>query len=555
MLSHLTVSNYTTVANLELDFSGGMTVITGETGAGKSVVLDALALVAGGRSDSKAVRSGAQRADIHAIFDISRNCEAQSWLKAHDLHDGNDCLLRRVITAEGRSRAYINGQPAPIQNLRNLGAMLIDMHGQHEQQSLLKRDTHRQLLDCYAGAEALAGDVKDAYRRWQTSLADLERRQSQSDEQHAHAQLLEYQLNELHELQLQDGELQQLELQQKRLSNSEAVLQACHQALGLCENDDGNNLLDLCSQAHQLLTPFSSHGKELGEAMDLLASARIQLQEAAYNIQAQIDGQTIDPVELQQVEQRLSSLYQTARKHRVSTDELIGLRDRLQQEFDALQNDEQLLDELQAETDLHCHRYLKLAVELSEQRELAAGKLAGLVNQQLKALNMAGCQFAVKLNPLADDRHGQHGKESVEFLISTIPGQTPQPLNKVASGGELSRISLAIQVITASKSSIPTLVFDEVDVGIGGAVAEVVGQLLRKLSKHSQILCVTHLAQVAAKGHQHLGVRKLARKKSVATELNELRNDDKVNEIARMLGGIQITEQSRAHAQEMLAAS
>lgn len=553
MLTQLTISNYTTVELLELDFRGGMTVITGETGAGKSVMLDALALVVGGRADSKAVRNDAPRADINAIFDIRKEAVVRRWLKERDLFDGDDCLLRRVITSEGRSRAYINGQPAPVQDLKNLGALLIDIHGQHEQQSLLKKESHRQLLDSFANSSELASEVASAHYGWQQAVRQMALLRNGVNEQHAHAQLLEYQLNELLDMQLEPGELATLEQQQKRLSNGESILHDCNVSLSLCESGEQHNLLSACSQVQQLLEPHAEHCRGLRESMDLLASARIQIQEAAYNIQAQVDDLELDPEELKNVEQRLSALYQMARKHRVNADELIELQDRLQTECDSLQRSDEHLEELQAEADLQCHRYLKLAVELSERRKPAARKLQTLVNQQLKRLNMSGCQFEVSLTPLTDDQRGAFGKESVEYLISTIPGQAAQSLAKVASGGELSRISLAIQVITASKSSIPTLVFDEVDVGIGGTVADVVGKLLRTLSKHSQILCVTHLAQVAAKGHQHLGVRKLSKRKKVATELSVLQNDDKVNEIARMLGGMSITEQSRAHAKEMLA--
>lgn len=555
MLMQLTVSNYTSVENLELDFRRGMTVITGETGAGKSVILDALGLVVGGRADSKAVRNGAPRADIHARFDVSKAERVQRWLKERDLHHEEECLLRRVITSEGRSRAYINGQPSPVQDLKALGGLLIDIHGQHEQQSLLKRETHRQLLDSFANANELADEVADAYHAWQNALRQLETIRNGANEQHAHAQLLEYQLNELLEMQLQHKELDSLEQQQKRLSNGQAILDACQRSLNLCQDDEQHNLLSACAQVQQCLEPHAAHYRGLREALDLLASARIQIQEAAYNLQAQTDELELDPEQLQAIEQRLGSLYLLARKHRVPAGELPELQQRLQAEFDQLQRGDELLDELQAEVDLQCHRYLKLAVELSKQREPAARKLQALVNQQLKTLNMAGCHFEVRLTAVSDEQRGRFGKEHTEFLISTIPGQDPQALAKVASGGELSRISLAIQVITASKSIIPTLVFDEVDVGIGGSVGDIVGALLRELSQHSQILCVTHLAQVAAKGHHHLGVRKLSKRKKLATELSVLSKQDKVDEIARMLGGMSITEQSRAHAMEMLGAT
>lgn len=552
MLTQLTVNNYTTVETLELDFSGGMTVITGETGAGKSVVLDALALVVGGRADSKAVRSGANRADVHALFEIATAEEAQHWLAAHDLQDGDECLLRRVITSEGRSRAYINGQPVPVHDLRALGSLLIDIHGQHEQQSLLKRDTHRQLLDSFAGCTELSAKVSTAWQSWQRATREADQLSRRVDEQSAHAQLLAYQLNELRDMQLQENELASLEQAQKRLSNSEDILEACNQSMQLCESDDSNSALSLCAQATALLEPHVELCTGLREPLDLLASARIQIQEAAYSLQAQLDELDLDPETLKTTEQRLGSLYELARKHKVKAEELPALQQGLNQEWQQLQRGDEALEELSAEAELQAHRYKKLAKQLSSQRKPAASKLQTLVSQQLKTLNMGSCEFEVSLSPLDEAHYNAQGLESIELLISTIPGKAPAPLGKVASGGELSRISLAIQVITASKSCTPTLVFDEVDVGIGGAVAEVVGELLRKLSRHSQILCVTHLAQVAAKGHQHVGVRKFSSRKRVATELNVLQNDDKVNEIARMLGGLSITEQSRAHAAEML---
>ncbi len=552
MLTQLTINNYTTVEHLELDFRAGMTVITGETGAGKSVMLDALTLVVGGRADSKAVRNGCARADLHAIFDVSGNPAARQWLSERDLFDQDECLLRRVITSEGRSRAYINGQPAPVHDLKSLGAYLIDIHGQHEQQSLLKRETHRQLLDSFANATDLLSDVAQAYHSWKSAARQLEQLKSGAREHDAHVQLIDYQLHELLDMQLQEGEVAQLEMQQKRLSNSEAILQSCQQALEICDGSEHLNALSACNQAQQLLSPHVAHCEGLRESLDLLASASIQIQEAAYSIQQQLDDLDMDPEALQHIEQRLSSLYNLARKHRSNPHDLMELQNNLQAEFDSLQRSDEHMEELQAEADLQCHRYLKLATELSELRAPAARKLQTLVNQQLKRLNMSGCKFEVALQALVDEQRGAFGIENAEFLISTIPGQAPQALSKVASGGELSRISLAIQVITASKSSIPTLVFDEVDVGIGGTVADVVGKLLQKLAEHSQILCVTHLAQVAAKGHQHLGVRKLRSRKKVATELSVLQNDDKINEIARMLGGMAITEQSRAHAMEML---
>ncbi len=555
MLTHLAVNNYTTVKKLELDCKPGMTVITGETGAGKSVMLDALSLVIGGRADSKAVRHGAERTDIHAIFDVSQLTEVKRWLSARDLQQDDECLLRRVITREGRSRAYINGQPVPVQDLKQLGHNLMELHGQHEHQSLLKKETHRQLLDSFAGQSELSEAVTETFQQWQKARRHLLKLQSAADENSAQAQLLQYQVAEFDELSIGEGEFAKLEQEQKQLSSGEDLLAACQQSLALCETDDTLNLLTACNQLQQLMSPFANHDPALQEVCDLVSNAGIQIQEAAYALQARIDGVDLDPAQLQAVESRLGQLYAVARKHHVAPAKLVETSKRLHAEYEQLRSSDTQLEDLQAEIDLHAHRFQKLAQELSQKRATAAATLAGKVNQQLKKLAMADCHFDIRLTPLAATDFSAHGLESVEFMISTIPGQPPQALNRVASGGELSRISLAIQVVTAKHNkTIPTLVFDEVDVGISGGVAEVVGALLRQLGMQCQVLCVTHLAQVAVKGHNHLGVRKFTRRKQVATELSILEDDAKIEEIARMLGGIAITDQSRAHATEMLTA-
>ncbi len=555
MLTHLAVNNYTTVKKLELDCKPGMTVITGETGAGKSVMLDALSLVIGGRADSKAVRHGAERADIHAIFDVSQLTDVKQWLIARDLQQGDECLLRRVITREGRSRAYINGQPVPVQDLKQLGHNLLELHGQHEHQSLLKKETHRQLLDAFAGESDLSQTVAQVYQQWQQARRHWQKLQASADENSAQAQLLQYQVAEFDELSICEDEFATLEQEQKQLRSGEELLAACQQSLVICETDDTLNLLAACTQLQQLLTPFASHDPALQEICELVSNASIQVQEAAYALQSRIDDVDLDPAHLHTVESRLSELYAVARKHHVAPADLLETSKRLHAEYEQLLSSDTQLEDLQAEIDLHAHRYQKLAQELSEKRATAAATLVSKVSQQLKKLAMADCLFDIRLTPLAETDLSAHGLESVEFMISTIPGQPPQALNRVASGGELSRISLAIQVVTAKNNKItPTLVFDEVDVGISGGVAEVVGELLRQLGKRSQVLCVTHLAQVAAKGHNHLGVRKFTRRKQVATELSILEDDAKIEEIARMLGGIAITDQSRAHATEMLTA-
>lgn len=552
MLSQLTICNYTTVKQLELDFSTGMTVITGETGSGKSVILGALAQLVGARADSNAVRPGAERADIHALFDISKLDKVKRWLRERDLLQHNECLLRRVITSEGRNRAYINGQPATVQDLKALGGLLIDIHSQHQHQTLLKRDNHRQLLDEYAGLNKLARETHQAWQAWQHSKNQLKHIRDAQNENSAQAQLLEYQLRELQEASLQHNEVQTLEQEQKRLSNGQTQQQHSQQALTLCQADDTFNLLSGCTQLQQLLAPYVTLDNSLRESSELAKSAEILLQEASYNLQTSLDTLDLNPQTLSDIEKRLNLLYDLARKHRCQAEDLLTLQEQLQREYDLLAHNDEHLEELQAETELQEHRYHKLAKELSAKRTPAAERLESRVNQKLKQLSMSNCRFKVQLTK--QDKASAFGQDCIAFLISTIPGREPQALHKVASGGELSRISLAIQVVIASKTTMPVLVFDEVDVGIGGTVANTVGELLRKLASNCQILCVTHLPQVAAQGHQHLSVRKKTQRKQVATELSVLNDDAKIDEIARMLGGVKLTEQSRAHAEAMLAA-
>ncbi|UTF60254.1 DNA repair protein RecN [Gilvimarinus sp. DA14] len=553
MLTHLSVQNFTLVERLDLDFKSGMTVITGETGAGKSVLLEALGQTLGDRADASRVRHGAKRADISATFDLSAIKRAQQWLEKQDLEQDeapNECLLRRTLTAEGRSKAYINGHPATLAQLKNLGEMLMDIHSQHEHQSLLVKDNHRRLLDEYAAHTALAREVKEAFQAWKAKREWLDERRANADELTERYQLISYQVEELDQLNLQDGELENLEQEQRTLADAENLLQAASQ---LCElgSDEEMGLQQGIYRALQLLRNLGDKPKLLQEAEQMLAEAQIQIDEALRSAEQFSDGFNLDPERLSQVDQRLSAIYEIARKHRVTPAELIGVHQALADEAAQLGGGDEQLEQLEREVNELEQTYRQLGKKLTQARTKAGLSLSKKVNSHLKQLAMEHAVLTVQLT----DRHERpapHGLEDVELLISTNPGQPAAPLAKVASGGELSRVSLAIQVVAAEHSAIPSLVFDEVDVGIGGATADTVGRLLRQLAARGQILCVTHLAQVASKGHQHLKVAKASSKQKVLTSLVELSGGEKVEELARMLGGAELTAESRAHAEQML---
>ncbi|WP_222910865.1 DNA repair protein RecN [Pseudomonas sp. DNDY-54] len=555
MLIHLSVHNYAIVEHLDLELKRGMSVISGETGAGKSIMLDALGLTLGDRADSSVVRIGADKADILASFDLDDIPDARAWLAERDLDNEGPCILRRVITAEGRSRGYINGTPCPQGDLKALGELLIDIHSQHEHQSLLKLDTHRRLLDEYGGSQDLARQVQLAAQRWRQTRQTLERLSNTSDEQRARHQLLSYQLEELETLALGENELEQLEHEHKNLANAEHLLGACRQVIDLCSESDAGNVLSALTSSLQRLTGFQNQPGALGEAVNLLSSAQIQVEEAVGELNRFLDHFDSDPQRQQALEERLDSIYTLARKHRVQPQELPALQQSLFEELEGLNADDDALEQLGEELAAYAHHYQEKAEALSGARQQAAESLAVAVETEIQRLGMPGGRFSVVLKPTTAGDLMPHGLEQVEFLVSANPGQPLRPLAKVASGGELSRISLAIQVITAQTSRTPTLVFDEVDVGIGGPTAEVVGQLLRRLGERGQVLTVTHLPQVAAQGHHHLFVHKARGRDETHTAVAALEGSERVEEIARMLGGVDLTEQALAHARQMIGSA
>lgn len=549
MLHHLAIRNFALVDKLELDLASGMTVVSGETGAGKSIMLDALALTLGNRADAGSLGTHGEKTEISASFDVSNNPEASRWLEDHDAAtEDSECILRRVINKDGRSKAYINGVASTLADVKALGEMLADIHSQHEHQSLLKRDTHRKLLDEYASAQQLSTEVLQIASSFAAKSKQLETLLSNTEEQTARFQLLSYQLEEVLNLNVKPGEVAELENEQKRLANGETILSNCQTAIALCRSEDGG-ANESVRQAASLLENLEQ--TELKNIVEMIQSAHIQLEEAMQDLEHFCSDFDLDPQRLKDVEERLSSIYELSRKHRINPNEVPELSNHLRAELETLQDLDAETEKLDEELNALRESYRAVAGKLSKARTKSSKAIQTSVTKQLGSLGMDGAKFVVELRSRdAADLHPA-GQEEIEFLISTNPGQSPKPLNKIASGGELSRISLAIQVTTANTSRVPCLVFDEVDVGIGGATAEVVGELLRTLGSSAQIICVTHLAQVAAQGHQHLSVAKSSESGPITSQVTLLEETARIEEIARMMGGIDQTEQSMAHAESM----
>lgn len=552
MLLSIDINNYTLVDHLEIEFSQGTTAISGETGAGKSLVLDALAMALGGRADSDTIRHGQKRAEISAHFDLDQVFEAREWLLSQDFDCDGPCVLRRLYSVEGRSRGYINGHACTMQQLQILGEMLIDIHSQHEHQSLLRRDTHRRLIDEYAGAQTLAASVNQHF----SSVRDLQQQivtlQLNSDDTVARLELLNFQIDELNSLDLQPGEFERLESEQQTLSNAEQIILDSRLLLTLCEHGDEGNIRDSLNRGLSILAAMAHRPQSLNSVEEMLRSSLIQVEEAAREIESSLDGFSLDPERLEQVNERLSVMFQLARKHRLKPADLSLKVDNLSAEVEALQGGENNLKSLRETLQKHSDEYLLTAKKLRISRSKAAKKMAGEINLQLHTLAMPGADFKVAQTPYKDGEWRASGLDDIEFVIATNPGQPHKALQKVASGGELSRVSLAIQVVAAKHSNIPTLVFDEVDVGIGGATADVVGRLLKSLGVTGQVISVTHQPQVAAHAHHHYVARKVLASGSTASLMDSLEHEQRSDELARMLGGAQITKQTRLHAREML---
>lgn len=552
MLLNLIIRNIAIADNIDIDWSPGMTSISGETGAGKSILLNSLGLALGERADSNIVRHGEKRAEVIASFQVERIPRARQWLEQRDLDEGDECILRRTVSKEGRSRAFINGQPVPLAELKTLGEFLIDIHSQHAHQSLLRSETHLRLLDEYAQLVPLAEQVRERWISWQGLERKHQKLRTSVEETESRRQLLEYQCQELEEMELAADEVASLEAEYKRFSQSETYLRHTHQAIAGLDNDESQCALQALKFSLNELRQLNDESSSLISSRNLLESALIQTEEALHDLHSYSESFDVDEARQHHVEARLNQIHELARKHQVRSDELPEHFDELQRELEALDSNESQLEELAAESKLRRDSYLELARKLSDKRRKYAKRFQKDVIEKLAQLAMPGAQFIVDFQQ--SSKPAPTGLDNAEFQISLNPGQPIMPLGKVASGGELSRISLAIQVICAEHSTIPTLVFDEVDVGISGATAEIVGHMLRKVGRQGQILCVTHQPQVAALGHNHCIVQKQMASDSTTTQIVNISQQERVSEIARMLGGIAITAQTRAHAEEMLTA-
>jgi DNA repair protein RecN (Recombination protein N) len=549
VLVHLAIRDFAIVDALELEFERGFTALTGETGAGKSILVDAVELALGGRADATVVRAGSERAEVVAEFSLERLPAVQAWLAESALEgDVGRLLLRRVVDRSGRSRAFINGTTATAQQLGQVGELLLDIHGQHAHQSLVRPNAQRVLLDTHAGLGALARDVAAAYREWQRLAKTRAEQETHAAARAAEREQLAWQVDELAKLAAQPGEWDAIQAEQTRLAHAASLIEGARAALDAVSESDDAASSAIAAVASRLRT-LTGYDGALAEPVALLDGAVAQVEEAAHALRRYVDRVELDPGRLAEVERRLDALHSTARKFRVSPEMLPEVAARFTARLAELEAAADL-DGLRAQEGAAKQRYVDLAGKLSADRRQAAAKLGRQVTAAMKELAMGGGKFEVALRPL--EAGSAQGNEGIEFLVSTNPGVEPRPLAKVASGGELSRISLAIQVITARAAAVPTLVFDEVDAGIGGAVAEVVGRKLKMLGLERQVLCVTHLAQVAAQADQQWSVAKLTINGATRSRVTALDGDTRVEEVARMLGGMKITDTSREHAREML---
>lgn len=551
MLSHLLIRDLAIISQLELDCTPGMTALTGETGAGKSILIDALGLVLGEKAEAGMIRAGRERAEIVANFDLDACPGARAWLAEQALDDEGECIVRRLVTREGRSRAFVNGRPATGAQLRALGDLLVDIHGQHAHQSLLRATAQRELVDAYGGHLQLAAAVADAFRAYRTLDQRLTALEAASQERAERLDLLRFQVAELEALGMSAADIESLDQEQRRLSHLGRLLESAGGLLQALTDTDGA-IADQLGAAVAELGALAAIDPELDESRDLLQTAAIHVGEAANSLRHYLDGLELDPSALASVETRLTLVHDLARKYRVAPGQLPAALTERRTELEALEQTGVTLDELRATRDAAWQSFLQQAGHLSGLRTAAGERLSRTVTEAMQQLGMTGGRFALQCEPMPAERAGSGGLERLEFLVSANPGQPLQPLAKVASGGELSRISLAIQVATAECGSVPTLIFDEVDVGIGGGVAEIVGRLLRRLGASRQVLCVTHLPQVAAQAHSQLRVRKETVDGQTHTRIEPLDEQSRVEEIARMLGGTEITLKTREHASEML---
>ena len=554
MLTQLTINNFAIVRQLEIELAKGMSVITGETGAGKSIAIDALGLCLGQRIETSMVREGQERAEICATFFIEPTNPAYQWLQEQELQDPDnpsDCILRRVINADGRSKAFINSTPVSASQLKEIGQYLIHINGQHASQLLLKNDYQLQLVDTFAHHHDLLVQMREDYRAWKNLQTQVKTFQQKVAENEAKKQLLQYQVEELDEFALRPNEYLELEEDQRRLSNSEQLTQLSQSALQLLSENETVSIDSMLYRATQYIDELNELDPRYVSVQTMLNDALIQVQEATSEVQHLASHIEQDPMLLQEIEQRLGQALQLARKHNVKPEELVEWHQKLKAELTALLDFSESEERLILEEKAAFEKMQHTAKQLHESRSQAAGKLAQQVTDSIKGLAMENAEFFIEVNSDLT-KVTANGADNIVFTLRSNLGQQAQPLAKVASGGELSRISLAIQVLTSDQSAIPTLIFDEVDVGISGKTASVVGKLLRQLGDKCQVLCVTHLPQVACHGHQQFNVEKFTVDDKTETKMTALSQEERVPALARLLGGSEITELALANAQEML---
>ena len=552
MLTHILIRDFAIIDTLELELTPGMTVLTGETGAGKSILVDALGLAMGDRADAGVVRHGAERAEMSAEFDLKDAKAAAAWLADNDLAEDGQCILRRVVGKDGRSRAQINGRSVPLTSLKELGDLLLDIHGQHEHQSLMRSVAQMALLDGYGDHGELTARVAELHSEWKTAHDRLATLKAAAGDRDARIELLRHQVGELSALALKPGEVHAVDAEHKRLANGGKLMEAAQSALDSLYEAEEGSAHQRVSRALVGLDALSELEPKFADVSRALSDAQAQLTDAAEGLRDYLADLDMDPKRLEWLENRLASIHGLARKHHVEPETLIERFEALKTELLTLENSDVALQDLETELKRLDAAYRKAAEELHAKRVKTAADLGKKVTAVMQELGMGGGKFSISVE--ADkERYSAKGMDSVEFMVSANKGQPEKPLAKVASGGELSRISLAIQVIAAQATSIPTMIFDEVDSGIGGGVAEIVGRQLRALAAKRQVLCVTHLPQVASQTHLHLRVAKQTKGQSTTTHIEALDKKSQIEELARMLGGVEITETTRKHAREMIS--
>ena len=552
MLVNLNIIDLAVVDKLDLNLAPGMSVLTGETGAGKSILLTALGLALGDRADSGYVRPNSKRAEVNIEFDLSQAPLVQAWLLEKELDDEGLCLIRRTITDDGRSKAYINNRPVNLETLKGLSSLLVEIHGQHAHLTLQDNDEQRRLLDEFADHQSLLAEINTCYQNWRQANKSLQQLSKANVEQNQREELLRYQLEELQQLDLAQLDFQALTDEHSKLANLEKILTVGQQQLELLYDNDRYSVAEMLGSCLNAIQELANYAIELNNISALLAEADIQVSEAAQQLRRFLDSQEVEPQALILLEQQIDAIQNLCRKHKTQPELLLALATQIATELDALTHSSERIETLSQQCQAYLKHYQKLAEKLSSSRKLAAELLTQRITATIRELGMPHGEFIVNIDQLDSNEPQRHGNDIIHFLVTTNPGLPAKPLAKVASGGELSRISLAIQVITGTDKTTPTMIFDEVDTGIGGGIAEIVGQKLRRLSQSRQVLCVTHLPQVASQAHQHLFVAKNQTTGLTSSTVRLLDNAERIQEIARMLGGVVITENTLAHAKEML---